>query len=206
VIYKGGNEKGIEKITLLPKTKVVNGFASYPIVAGEFAIAKDGEGIGLSTILGSCVALMLYDEVNAIKAMNHFVLPSSTNKTDCYRFGLYSVESMINQMLKLGAKKEYLSAKIAGGANVLYSVSSNIGLKNVLFAKDFCKQENIKIVSENTLGEHGREVLLTDNFSTYIRKISSKMRDERIAQEEKIYRSKIEKQSSKSSECDITLF
>jgi len=144
VIYKGGNEKGIEKITLLPKTKVVNGFASYPIVAGEFAIAKDGEGIGLSTILGSCVALMLYDEVNAIKAMNHFVLPSSTSKTDCYRFGLYSVESMINQMLKLGAKKEYLSAKIAGGANVLYSVSSNIGLKNVLFAKDFCKAGKYK--------------------------------------------------------------
>ncbi len=204
--FKGGKRQGVERIKEVPRSKIVNGYKTYPIVAGEFAITRDSSHVALSTILGSCVALMLYDGKTKIKAMNHFVLPASSSKTDCYRFGLYSIESMFNEMLKLGVKKEHVVAKIAGGANVLHSVSSNTGLKNVNFAREFCKSENIRITAENTLGEHGREVLLIHNFQTYIRKIGSRMRDEHLLQEEKRYQKQIQKKSAQTQSCDITLF
>jgi chemotaxis protein CheD len=106
--------------------------------------------------------------------MNHFLLPSTSSKSNDMKYGLYSVESMLNEMYKLGCTKQSMIAKISGGANILSSVtSSNIGQRNVEFAKDFCRTEGFRIVSEHSRGEHSRVILLVEEFETFI-KTSSK--------------------------------
>ena len=118
-------------------TNKIKGFPAVSIIGGEFAVIPDITGVGVSTLLGSCVAIMLYDKVRQIGAMNHFLLPVSKDRSDSYKYGLFSVESMINQMMKLGCEKRNMEAKIAGGANILRSASYAVGVQNVEFAELF---------------------------------------------------------------------
>jgi chemotaxis protein CheD len=165
---QNGNIKKITSDYLSHKTK---GFKTHTIIGGEFAITLDNSNIAFKTLLGSCVSMIFYDKIKKIKGMNHFLLPYTQNSKNDMRYGLYSVESMLNEMYKMGANKSNLEVKIAGGADIMNFDQNlnNIGIRNVKFAKEFCKSENIEIVSEHTRGTHGRIVLLTNNFETYIK-------------------------------------
>jgi len=202
MILKGFMDGKISKYPLEAANKVVNGFPTFSIVGGEFAICDDACGVAFQTLLGSCVAVMFYDKKRGIKAINHFLLPHSNSQDESYRFGLYSIEGMLNSMYKLGAKKEDLIAKIAGGAKVLEGDLSDIGMKNVKFAREFCSIEKIKVVSESVLGNNGRMVLLTSEFETFIRYINNTQLNERIKEEDKLLKSDIFKPKSSK----ITLF
>ena len=163
---------------------VVKGYNTYTIIGGEFAVAKDIDNVAFKTLLGSCVAIMVYDEVTGIKGMNHFLLPSTESGSTDMKYGLYSVEAMLNEMYKLGAKKSNIKAKIAGGAHILQSHDNKIGDKNVNFAFEFCKSEGIKILSEQVRGSHGRVILLANNFKTFIRSVQNKSIETQISQDE----------------------
>jgi len=153
----------------------IKGFPTHTIIGGEFAIVKDSENIAFKTLLGSCVAIIFYDSVLKLKAMNHFLLPKTTSAIYDMKYGLYSVEAMLNEMYKLGCKKENITAKISGGANIvgLDITSYSIGQRNVEFAIDFCNAEGFKIVSNHTLGAKSRVILVTNNFETYIKTLDS---------------------------------
>jgi len=168
------------KIEPTTVTNKIKGFPAVSIIGGEFAVIPDVTGVGVSTLLGSCVAIMLYDRVRQIGAMNHFLLPVAKDRSDSYKYGLFSVESMINQMMKLGCEKRNMEAKIAGGANILRSESNAVGLQNVEFAKEFCSQEKINIVSMHVLGENGRVVFLAPGHEAFIRHVDNRMTNERI--------------------------
>lgn len=161
-------------------TNLVKGYPSVSIIGGEFAVIPDITGVGVSTLLGSCVSIMLYDRIRQVGAMNHFLLPVSKDRNDSYKYGLYSVESMINQMMKLGCEKRNMEAKIAGGANILRGESNDVGFQNVEFAKEFCRQEKINIVSMHVLGENGRVVFLAPGHEAFIRHVDNRMTNERI--------------------------
>ncbi len=202
MIFKGSQEGKIIKYPLQAADKEIKGYPTFTILGGEFAIVDDRHGIALQTLLGSCVAVMFYDTESRIKGINHFLLPQSNSQDESYRFGLYSIEEMLNAMYKLGAKKENLLAKIAGGAKVLEGELSDVGMKNVDFAREFCKVEKIKVISESVLGKNGRIVLLASEFETFIRYIDNTRLSEKIKEDDRT----LQKNILKPKTSKITMF
>lgn len=195
MIVIGHKDGSIEKASAVRFTQKTKGLSTHTVIGGEFAVGNDVEQIAFKTLLGSCVAIMFYDKVTKVKAMNHFLLPSSSNSNDDMKYGLYSVEAMLNEMYKLGCNKNNMYAKISGGADIMQlNVSSqSIGHRNVEFAKDFCKSEGFKLMSEHTRGEHGRLILLANEFETFIKVTQKSETDNKILLEEKSLQKEITK-------------
>ena len=195
MIVIGHKDGSIEKASAVRFTQETKGLSTHTVIGGEFAVGNDIEQIAFKTLLGSCVAIMFYDKVTKVKAMNHFLLPSSNNSNDDMKYGLYSVEAMLNEMYKLGCNKNNMIAKISGGADIMQlNISSqSIGHRNVEFAKDFCKTEGFKLMSEHTRGEHGRLILLANEFETFIKVTQKSETDSKILQEEKTLQKEITK-------------
>ncbi|QKF82063.1 chemotaxis protein CheD [Halarcobacter ebronensis] len=196
MIIIGHKDGSIEKASLSRFTQKTKGFNTHTIIGGEFAVGPDDDFIAFKTLLGSCVAIMFYDKVRKIKGMNHFLLPTTNSTNDDMKYGLYSVEAMLNEMYKLGCSKSNMQAKISGGADIMQlnmNMINSIGHRNVEFAKDFCKSEGFKIVSEHTRGEHGRLILLTDDFQTFIKVTQKSETDKKIFKEEKALQTEITK-------------
>ena len=228
MITVGHKDGYVEKLSNALIKQVVKGFYTHTVIGGEFAVCGDDQEIAFKTLLGSCVAIMFYDKVKKVKAMNHFLLPSTSNSNEDMKYGLYSVEAMLNEMYKMGCSKQNMVAKISGGADIInlgkVSGSKSIGHRNVEFANDFCNAEGFKILSDHTRGETGRVILMTNNFETFIRNVqNSKINNEVIA-EEKVLQREItvrkpaiseygsaadifdSKESSSSQEMEIELF
>jgi chemotaxis protein CheD len=195
LIVIGHKDGSIEKTSSVRFTQKTKGLNTHTIIGGEFAVGNDLEQIAFKTLLGSCVAIMFYDKVTKIKGMNHFLLPKTSNTNDDMKYGLYSVEAMLNEMYKLGCNKDSMVAKISGGADImqLNMSAQSIGHRNVEFAKDFCKAEGFKLISEHTRGEHGRLILLTNEFETFIKVTQKSETDSKIASEENSLQKEITK-------------
>ena len=197
MIIIGHKDGSIEKASNARFNQKIKGYNAHTIIGGEFAVGGDLEHIAFKTLLGSCVAIMFYDKVKRIKSMNHFLLPSTQNSNEDMKYGLYSVEAMLNEMYKLGCSKNNMVAKISGGADIMslnISMANSIGHRNVEFAKDFCKAEGFKLLSEHTRGEHGRLILLTNEFETFIKVTQKTETDNQIAGEEKALQKEITKE------------
>lgn len=116
------------------------------------------------TVLGSCVSACIRDRVSGIGGMNHFMLPDGGGDigspvSASMRYGTYAMEVLINQLLKSGARRENLEAKVFGGANVLRGfVAMNVGERNAQFVKHFLQMENIQLVAEDLNDIHPRKV------------------------------------------------
>jgi chemotaxis protein CheD len=204
-IIKGTIDSKILKLSRPDAIKFIQNKETLGIIGGEFAITYDEDDLPISTLLGSCVAVMLYDGAKKIKGMNHFLLPSSCAKGESCRFGLYAMETMLNEMYKLGCKKENISAKIAGGATILKNFSDNIGERNVMFARNFCRSEGIQIVAQSVLGNNGRVVMIGSDFNTISRAVANRIMDERIVMAENSLASIINKTDIATTQ-DIVLF
>ena len=130
------------------------------IIQGEYKVLSDPDAV-LSTILGSCVAACLRDPVAGVGGMNHFLLPGTGNTPmtggDATRYGVHLMELLINGLLKQGARRDRLEAKIFGGARTIARFS-NVGEQNAAFARQFLLDEGIRVVGESTGGEHGRKL------------------------------------------------
>ncbi|GGB40480.1 putative chemoreceptor glutamine deamidase CheD [Sphingomonas metalli] len=131
------------------------------IVQGE-AVASADRALTLTTILGSCVACCLYDGGAGIGGMNHFLLgdppPGVTpGSADAERYGLFAMEKLVNEMLKLGASRFGLRAHLYGGGN-LHRGMRAIGDENSRFARRFLAQDGIALVREDLGGFAARRV------------------------------------------------
>ncbi len=112
----------------------------------------------VDTILGSCVAVCLYDDQKKIGGINHYMLPLwNGDGLATPKFGNIAIEKLIERMILLGCKKENLKAKIFGGASQINS-SMEIGLRNVEVARDILAQHRIPIIAENVFGKVGRKL------------------------------------------------
>lgn len=131
------------------------------ILPGEYyATARD---MLLVTVLGSCVAACIRDSKRGIGGMNHFMLPEGGDPHDLTsasaRFGAYAMEVLINQLIKLGAQRTNLEAKVFGGGAVLGGMTSvNVGAANSEFVLDFLAQERIPVVAQDLRGPYPRKV------------------------------------------------
>ncbi|MBN2618037.1 MAG: chemotaxis protein CheD [Spirochaetales bacterium] len=146
------------------------------IYSGECYVSTSGEI--LSTILGSCVAVCLYDLRNGIGGMNHFMLPTRTYKTAEYgqplKYGDYAIEHLIEQMLKLGSDFNNIKAKIFGGGKVIYhnGESLTIGEVNINYAKSFLNKIGIKIEKEDIGSDKGRNItFFTETSDVFVKKV-----------------------------------
>jgi chemotaxis protein methyltransferase CheR len=130
----------------------------FPIIVGEIRASDRPEWI--TTLLGSCVATCLYDEVAKIAGMNHFMLPNSVaNPRQCASFGVHAMELLINRIMKLGGNRSRLKAKVFGGSAVVNTSDKwNVGAKNIEFAKRFLDVEGIPIVASHTGGTAGMQI------------------------------------------------
>ena len=135
--------------------------ARHPItvVQGEFHISSDPEDL-FSTVLGSCVAVCLHDPVRQIGGMNHFLLPFGQEEGTSrpVRYGLFAMEMLINALMKEGAIKSRLQAKLFGGARISADLR-DIGQSNAAFARDFLASEGIQCLAESLGGTNARRVV-----------------------------------------------
>ena len=151
------------------------------------------------TLLGSCVSGCLYDPVNKVMGMNHFLLSSEiyNNKeplclSDAGRYGVHAMELVINKMLELGANRNHIKAKAFGGGNVLSSSMEKgnfltVGDINVRFIREFLKTEKIPLISSDLGGDWGRSIrFYGGDYSVYVKKIA-KMRTSDLAKRDKTH-------------------
>jgi chemotaxis protein CheD len=140
---------------------------------GEIACAAKPTLI--TTVLGSCVAVTLWDSVRNLGGVNHFILPRARMSGDGARYGDQAMAQLMEEMLALGASRANLQAKVFGGANVLPIGGNNgtVGAANVAFAMNDLSEHRIMVKAHRTGGEHGR--LLVFNTSTgeaFVRRVS----------------------------------
>lgn len=127
------------------------------ILQGDFAISDNPRDV-LSTVLGSCIAVCLTDSDRKIGGMNHFLLPNRDGvEGENIRYGAYSMELLINGLLKAGARKDRLTAKVFGGAS-MNSNLRDIGGSNAAFAQDFLDAEGIPCLSKSVGGTLARRI------------------------------------------------
>lgn len=114
----------------------------------------------LVTVLGSCVAACVRDPLLRLGGMNHFMLPEGhVGDGAPARYGSYAMELLINELLKRGANRRRLEAKVFGGANVLKGFTSNpVGTRNAEFVRAYLAAEQIPVVAEDLCGIHPRKV------------------------------------------------
>jgi len=129
------------------------------VLQGEHQVSGAPDVV-LSTILGSCVAVCLWDDVAGLGGMNHFLLPFGPKAAAATpeRYGVHAMEILINALLKAGARRNRLQAKLFGGAQ-LSATLSDIGQSNARFAKEFLATEDIPCLAESLGGTSARRVL-----------------------------------------------
>jgi chemotaxis protein CheD len=125
---------------------------------GEHHVTGDPE-VMLTTILGSCVAMCLRDPQAGVGGMNHFLLPDGpgTGTGASRRYGAYAMEILINEVLKIGARRDRLQAKLFGGGRMFESLA-DVGTANADFAERFLQDEAIPMVGGSLRGAGARRV------------------------------------------------
>jgi len=202
VIRVGHKDGSIEQLSSTRITQIVKGMPTHTVIGGEFAVVADSENIAFKTLLGSCVAIMFYDKNVKIKGMNHFLLPDTNNANEDMKYGLYSVEAMLNEMYKMGCKKENMAAKISGGADIMNIgiVGNSIGHRNVEFAHTFCQSEGFRVLSDHTRGNDGRVILMGDRFETFIKSVENNHTSVSVANSEKRLQTELSRRQPATAE------
>jgi len=184
------------------------------IYPGEYCVSKSN--VILSTILGSCVSACLYDPVARIIGMNHFLLSNRRYAknlpiyiSEAGRYGIHAMELLINEMMKIGAKRANLRAKAFGGGAVLPGLGTGdnffcVGDVNVKFIREFLKNEGIPLISSDLGGDRGRVVhFCFSDFSVYIRKIKQTLNQKLVSEEKQFWQKSIEEHEKTAIEPDI---
>jgi chemotaxis protein CheD len=136
------------------------------ILPGEYYVTRGEEAI--STVLGSCISACVRDPIRNIGGMNHFMLPedASTGPNNwldpaaglATRYGSYAMESLVNDLLKLGAQRERLEIKLFGGGRILQGMT-DVGDRNIQFIRNYIQLEGYRIAAEDLGGTQPRKVV-----------------------------------------------
>jgi chemotaxis protein CheD len=161
----------------------------------------------LVTVLGSCVAACIRDTDSGIGGMNHFMLPDDGGRDilgSSARYGTYAMEILINHLLKMGARKNRLEAKVFGGGAVLASLSSsNVGAKNAEFVLSYLKTEKIPIVAKDLLDSYPRKVYYFPETGRVMLKKLHRVHNETLFSRERDYKDRL---AGTKMEGEIELF
>ena len=143
---------------------------------GEYRASS--EPAVIRTVLGSCVAVCLFEPVNRVGGMNHILLPGRADMKhydDSARYGINAMELLINRIMGVGGDRRRFVAKVFGGAHVLPVISkeNGTGEKNSSFALEFLKNEKIRVIKKDVGGTDTRKIYFhTDTGDVFLKRIS----------------------------------
>lgn len=176
------------------------------ILPGEYYYTP--KDMVIVTVLGSCVSACIRDRVSGIGGMNHFMLPNDNSASDIVsasmRYGTYAMEILINELLKSGAKRENLEAKVFGGGAVLQNFSAiNVGERNSQFVRDYLKAEKIRVIAEDLEDIYPRKVYFFPRSGKVMVKKLRQLHNNTIVNREMDYANRL---SIRPTSGDIELF
>lgn len=151
------------------------------ILPGEYFVHN--EDMLIMTTLGSCIAACIYDRNAKVGGMNHFMLPDGAG--DSGRYGSYAMELLINEMMKRGASRLTMEAKVFGGGQVVSGMTTmNVGERNTTFVMDYLKTERIPVVSKDVLDVYPRKVcFLPGSGKAMVKRLAPTNTDTLLAQD-----------------------
>ena len=165
------------------------------ILPGEYFVSESD--MVMVTVLGSCVTACIRDRLSGIGGMNHFMLPDSNPDKDSpfgesARYGAFAMEILINSLLKLGAHRTLLEAKVFGGGNVLPGMTvANVGQRNADFVLRFLETENIRVVARDLVDVYPRKIYFFPKSGRVLMKKLRATHNDTIFVREKDYGSRL---------------
>ncbi len=170
-----------------------HGMEAAKLLPGEYFVSM--RNMLLVTVLGSCVAACIRDVRMGIGGMNHFMLPdreAAEGEAIGARYGSYAMEILIGHLLKLGARRENLEAKVFGGGNVLPGlVQANVGHKNAAFVESFLRTENIRITARDLAADYPRKVFFFPASGRVLVKRLRSLHNATVIEREVAYRQRL---------------
>lgn len=153
------------------------------VLPGEYFVHD--EDILIMTTLGSCIAACLWDRQARVGGMNHFMLPEAAGAQDGGRYGSFAMELLINELLKRGATRSTLEAKVFGGGQVISGMHTlNVGQRNTDFVLQYLHTERIPVVSKDVLDIYPRKVcFLPASGKAMVKRLAPSNPEALIAQE-----------------------
>ncbi len=156
------------------------------VLPGEFFVAD--EDLLVMTTLGSCIAACLWDRDKRVGGMNHFLLPDTgagSTGADSGRYGSFAMDLLIGEMVKRGATRSTMEAKVFGGGAVISGMNTiNVGERNTAFVLDYLKTERITVVSKDVLDIYPRKVcFLPASGKAMVKRLASANTEALAAQE-----------------------
>jgi chemotaxis protein CheD len=178
------------------------------ILPGEYYVTRQDEAI--TTVLGSCISACIRDPVAKVGGMNHFMLPedgSVGRETEpavglATRYGSYAMESLINDLLKLGALRARLEIKLFGGGRVLTSMT-DVGARNIRFVHDYLALEGLATAAADLGGDSPRKVVYFTGAGRVRVRTLRPIENRSIADREQLYQASLRK---KEAGGDVELF
>ncbi len=156
----------------------------------------------MTTLLGSCVSACIRDPDTGVGGMNHFMLPGDTTKmldqwggqdSLATRYGIAAMETLVNDILKQGARKSRLELKLFGGGKVLDMEINNVGERNIQFVRQFLRTEGFLVLAEDLGGTYPRKVhFFPKTGKVMVRRLRA-LQKQAIASLEKNYESTLAK-------------
>jgi chemotaxis protein CheD len=129
------------------------------VIQGEWVVTRDPDTV-LTTVLGSCVAACIRDADAGVGGMNHFLLPDASDGArsgEAERYGVHLMELLLNGLLKQGARRDRLEAKLFGGCSFMTGRYA-VGARNVAFGEKFLRDEGIRYLGGSVGGAQGRRI------------------------------------------------
>lgn len=165
------------------------------ILPGEYFITN--RDMLIVTVLGTCVSVCLRDNVSGVGGMNHFMLPDNEAHTESARYGAYAMDVLIEHLLKLGAHRGNLEAKVFGGGHVISAFEGNdIGMRNVDFVLRYLHDTRIPIAARDLLDVYARKVyFFPASGRVLVRRIST-LNNTTLLDREAEYRHKINRKQA----------
>lgn len=172
------------------------GLDAAKVLPGEYYVTR--RPMVIVTVLGSCVAACIRDKESGVGGMNHFMLPDGAGPSKAsavsMRYGAYAMDTLIDQLLKAGARRENLEAKVFGGGNVLSGFTTiSVGERNAQFARDYLQAKRIRILAEDLNDVHPRKVYFFPESGKVLVKRLKQMGNDTVLQRELDYASRLKK-------------
>ena len=181
------------------------------VLPGEFYVTRHDEAI--STVLGSCISACISDRRLGCGGMNHFMLPedSGGGGSDRWmdpatglatRYGSHAMECLINELLKLGARREHFEIKLFGGGRILASMT-DVGARNAVFVREYLRSEGLNVAAEDLGDIYPRRIIyFPETGRVRVRRLQP-LEATAIAERERRYQGDLARQSGGG---DVELF
>jgi chemotaxis protein CheD len=153
------------------------------VLPGEYFVYD--EDLLIMTTLGSCIAACIWDRERRIGGMNHFMLPDGGGAQDSGRYGSFAMELLIGELVKRGATRSTMEAKVFGGGAVISGMNTiNVGERNTAFVMDYLRTERITVVSKDVMDIYPRKVcFLPASGKAMVKRLASANTEQLAAQE-----------------------